>query len=149
MTNKKKIYNQLIQYQQDLIAEIKKTILDFQQQADLAEGEVIDAEDSSFQNDSITMMQGYQSRLYSAEADLNKLESLADLTTSTAINGALVETDPILFYIGISSKPILLPNGKQLIGVSPDSEMANQLYNTTPGQSIRYGDALLEITRIE
>ncbi len=149
MTDKKNIINRLMHYQQSLIAEINKTIQGFQQGADLTEGEVIDPEDASFQNNSMDMMHSYQSRLNSVENDLTKLENLFESENTDAVAGALVDAGDVLFYMGISTKPILLDDGRQLIGISLDSDIANQLSEKKPGQSIPFGDAVLTIKQIQ
>jgi len=149
MTDKKRIINRLIQYQKTLIGEIKKTIEGFQQEADLTEGEVKDPEDASFQNNSMDMRHSYQSRLNVAVNDLNKLETQTEIDTTEAVAGALIETDKVLFYLGIPTKPILLDDGRQLIGLSLDSEIASKLRSKRSGQSIPFGDSTLKIHHIQ
>ncbi len=136
-------------FQQGLIAEINKTIQGFQQGADLTEGEVSDPEDASFQNNAMDMLHSYQSRLNAATNELNKLENLFELENTAAVAGALVDTGDVLFYIGISTKPILLDDGRQLIGISLDSEIATQLSDKKPGQTIQFGDSNLTIKNIQ
>jgi len=148
MTNKKKIINRLMHYQKTLIVEINKTIQSFQQGADLTEGEVIDPEDASFQNNAMDMLHSYQARLTSAENDLTKLENLFESENTEAVAGALVDAGNVLFYLGISTKPIILDDGKQLIGISLDSDIANQLHEKKPGESIPFGDSILTIKQI-
>jgi len=149
MTNKKNILNRLMHYQKTLIVEINKTILGFQQGADLTEGEVIDPEDASFQNNAMDMLLSYQSRLTSAENDLAKLENLFESENTEAVVGALVDAGDVLFYMGISTKPILLEDGRQLIGISLDSDIAYQLHEKKPGESIPFGDSILTIKEIQ
>lgn len=136
-------------FQQGLIAEINKTIQGFKQGADLTEGEVIDPEDASFQNNSMDMLHSYQSRLNAATNELNKLENLFELENTDAVAGALVDAGDVLFYIGISTKPILLDDGRQLIGISLDSDIATQLSDKKTGQTIQFGDSTLTIKNIQ
>ena len=94
-------------------------------------------------------MHSYQSRLNSVENDLTKLENLFESENTDAVAGALVDAGDVLFYMGISTKPILLDDGRQLIGISLDSDIANQLSEKKPGQSIPFGDAVLTIKQIQ
>jgi hypothetical protein len=149
MTTKKKIIDRLVYFQQSLIAELDKTVQGFQQGADLTEGEVTDPEDASFQNNAMDMLHSYQSRLNAATNELTKLENLIDSENTDAVAGALVDAGDVLFYLGISTKPILLEDGRQLIGISLDSEIANQLSGKKPGQSIQFGDSTLTIKSIQ
>lgn len=148
MTDKKKIINQILNHQEAVISELKATIQNLEHEADLPEGEVIDPEDTSYQSSSIEMLSHYRTLLVSAENDLYKLNNLAEVETNRVMPGALVVTDEILFFIGIPMKSITMPGGRQLIGVSPDSEIVSQLESKQSGDTFDFGDTSLLIRSI-
>lgn len=148
MTDKKHIIDQILTRQEAVIREFNATIQNLEHEADLPEGEVIDPEDTSFQSTSIEMLSHYRTLLVNAENDLYKLNNLAGVEADRVMPGALVVTDEILFFIGIPMKSITLPGGRQLIGVSPDSEIVGQLESKKAGDSFDFGDTRLVIRSI-
>ncbi|HNR09192.1 MAG TPA: hypothetical protein PKM27_17860 [Saprospiraceae bacterium] len=148
MQDKKKILQQIRNHQEAMISELKATIQNLEHEADLPEGEVIDPEDASFQSASMEMLSHYRTLLVNAENDLYKLNNLSEVETDRVAPGALVVTDEILLYIGIPVKSIPMSGGRTLIGVSPDSEIVNQLEAKKTGDAFDFGDTTLVIRSI-
>lgn len=146
--DKTKYIRLLANYQSVVISDLKQTINDLRQQADLPEGEVIDPEDTSSQSNSLELINSYSSLLRIAENNLVELNQHM-VSTGKFQSGSMVYTDSVIFFIGVSVPAILLPNNQILIGISRRSDFFSQLQNKKSGDPISYGNGKLVIRSIQ
>ncbi|MEP7321141.1 MAG: hypothetical protein ABI761_04445 [Saprospiraceae bacterium] len=138
MIDKTFILEKLISHHEQLVTELNKTILDLSAEADLPENETVDIEDSSYQNYASDMRLHYNELLTNSINDLEKLKSYEGLSTREVGPGALVVTDPVMFFIGVATPRLHLKTYQTLIGISPGSDMYKILLSKKEGEEIMF-----------
>lgn len=107
--------------------------------SNIDEGDTKDPEDFSQQSESRDLEMGLQIQLDNALLQLEKLDEFSSRKTSGSENGAIVETDKNLFYLGISLSPLHI-DGKELYGVSPNSPAYNAIKGMSQGDQFTIGN---------
>ncbi|MEP7267834.1 MAG: hypothetical protein ABI844_09430 [Saprospiraceae bacterium] len=146
--DKKKVLQKLIKYQDNLVVDLQRSVADYKTAADIDEGATIDPEDFSFQSNAIDMMNHYKALLVQALYNREKLDSFTEIPSKRVLPGALVETESMIFFIGIPTPPLPYDAGRMIFGISGETKIAQMMRNKKVGQSFNYGKSRLTIKNI-
>ncbi len=102
MIEKKRIIQLIINRQQMVVADLKKSIESYKEAADLDEEATRDMDDFAQQNENKETQLRLEQQLSSAQTDMDVLEFYADSNYDSVQAGALLQTDSLYFLIGLS-----------------------------------------------
>lgn len=88
-----------------------------------------------------------ETQLQIAESDLATIQALSIDPCDTIKKGALIETDYLSFYIGISSLPFQM-DGKKVVGISTHAPIYLRLKGKKVGDKVSIGTSKYEIKAI-
>ena len=144
---KEELFKQLISEQEAIVEQLEKAQKRETSDADLEEGATIDPDDQSHQTQSTDMATFYEDMQGDNKAMILELKSTMTLTKSVVEHGALVETENLLFVIGI---PVTSTSfqGRKVVGVSPRSPVFLQNENRTSADHFLLNERSLVIISI-
>ena len=130
------------------IMEINNALEDHKEASDMDEGDTRDMEDFSQQAEHKEMQYQMQIQLDNAQAGLNRLREFSNEKFSEAKAGALIETDKQWFLLGIAF-PAIDVNGKELLGVSPESPAFQTIHGKQKGDTFTLGNNTYNILGVQ
>ena len=136
--NKKEIINKIIEIQNNVIDNLKESAIDYKSASNIDENDNIDPEDFSHQEEAKDMQLRYEQMTIQAKNNLEVLESYINKNCSTIEAGALVETESLFLFIGISISQFTF-NGKNVITFSEQAPIFSMLKEKSIGQKIAIG----------
>jgi transcription elongation factor GreA len=136
--DKSALRNYMIAHQNHIIEDLKKAVEELHKATDLDEGDTIDADDFSHQEETRNYLRLLEEQLNKAIMDREILEKLPTENVSTVQIGSFVETENIYFYVGVSTTPFEL-NGKNIIGISTTAPIYLSMKNKKKGDKFSSG----------
>ena len=103
----------------------------------MEEGDTLDPEDYSKQNESNDMIQILKNQLSKTLVEIDKLARI-DFTHKEKVGtGAVVKTEKFMFFIGVAISPFAY-EGNQIVGVSTDAPIYNSIRDKKVGDSYEF-----------
>lgn len=146
--DKSQLIDEMLAYLNNSIKELKMAQADYKRQADIAEGELVEPEDSSNQDQSIEMAEHYQQMIDSEEKNLNRMKMYKNIECKKIMPGAIVIAGDEMFFIGISIPKIKLKEGRSVMGVSTESDFYSSIFAKSTGDEIWKDNVKIKITDI-
>lgn len=144
---KSDLLQEIIQRQKISIHEIEEKLATLHSMVDLDEGDVIDPEDRSHQNESSDLESITAEHLLKAKVDLFVLEKIENKTSDTVEPGAFVRTNRGSFFIGFASIPIEFEN-ERITLISVVSPIYEHMKNLKVGDNFSFRDISYSILEI-
>lgn len=141
------VKEEILKHQVEVVEHLEEAIKDFHAEADLDEDDTIDPEDRSHQDEATDMELRLKEQLKIAQHDLNLLEGISLDAVSDVRVGSLINTDRMVFYVGISSLPFQLEN-KTVVGISTNAPIYYALMNKKTGDTITVANTTYSIESI-
>lgn len=144
---RKEILDIIIEEQKELIQNLKETLLTYNSSTDLDEGSTIDLDDQSHQADIQQLKIEINQKLQMEHNDLKKIQSLRLRESSEVKEGAVIETENHIYFVGFAFSPIHY-KGKKIFGISTQAPayLANQ--GKTKGDILKLGNTESTILNI-
>src|SRR4030095_6524237 len=136
--NKEEVLQAVTRHMESNIKDLNQSLADYEAASNLDESDTIDPEDFSQQSEGKEMQYQVKSQLDREQASLSQLKEFSGKKHTVAKSGALIETDKNWFLMGISF-PSLKVDGKELLGISPESPAYNVLNGKSKGESFTLG----------
>ncbi|WP_339889214.1 hypothetical protein [uncultured Flavobacterium sp.] len=146
--NKKSIIKKIIEEQENVISQLEKSVLMYSVSSDIDEDDVIDPEDFSHQNEAKEMQLRYEQMLIQAKKNKDFLLSIQNNKCNSIQVGALIETDELYIFIGISIPQFEL-NNKNVISISDQAPIYNDIKDKNVGDIVSlasYKNKILNIS---
>ncbi len=145
---KEKIRKCIENYQTSLIEELENE-LNYKKEASEIDGyDVIDADDRSHQSQAQIEEQLVYDRLQSAKAALEGLKKIPLTESDKVIEGALIESKNLVFYIGIITQQFT-EDGRNIIGISTQAPIYKTLHNQTVNFPFQFAGVDCKILSIQ
>lgn len=146
--NKTQARNHIENYLNGVISDLEVSLSQKQQGADIDESDVIDQEDLSHGDESDGMVKRLKQQVLDAKSYLAHFNELGEEPKDVVLEGALVKTEDMYFYVGASTK-IMDIAGEKLVGLSIDSPLFKELFEKQAGFKFMMGNkpqSILEIS---
>lgn len=135
---KNEVLSKIIEEQNTIITNLENSVTRYKTASDIDENDSIDPEDFSHQEEAKEMQLRYEQMLIQANKNLEVLASYKTKSYTSIESGALVETENLYLFIGISVQQFKL-NGKNVITISEQAPIYNSLKEKTVGEKIAIG----------
>jgi len=145
--NKEAIKDEIIDQQNEIIADLKQSRSRYDEVADMDENATHDPEDFSHQNQSHELKRRIEGQIRIAENELRYVEKLPILNDAKVGPGALIVTSGPAFYISIAAQPFHM-EGKQIICFSMDAPIAGTMEEKKVGDKVKLGKAEYTVEQI-
>lgn len=145
--NKNEMLQTIAEELENNIRELANALEDHKSASDLDEGDTRDMEDFSQKSEHKEMQFQLQIQLDTAQAGLNRLREFSSEHIEEAKSGAFVETDQHWFLLGLSF-PAIRINGKEILGVSPESPAFNTIHGKMKGDKFELGNKSYKILSV-
>lgn len=133
--NKNSIIKKIIEEQENVISQLKNSVSTYNISSDIDEDDVIDPEDFSHQNEAKEMQLRYEQMLIQAKKNKEFLLSIQNNKCNSIKVGALIETDELYIFIGVSIPQFEL-NNKNVISISDKAPIFKDLKDKKIGDVI-------------
>lgn len=137
--NKPIILEKIIEQHNLLIKTLEDSIDLYQTTSDIDEGNTIDPEDLSHQQEAKQMQLLLEERIKTEKNAIQKIENFKKTLLENIQEGALLETNLSYFYIGLSLNTFEY-NKKEVYCISTDSPLAKSLFQKKVGDDFKIGD---------
>ena len=127
------VLKQVIQKQEEVIENIKKSILIYRADADLDEEDTMDPDDFSHQSESKEMQLRFEQHLKDEKQKLNVLQNELEGKNSLRI----IESENHVILLGLSIP--LFKYNKSIIGISEDAPIYKSLLKLSKGDKLKLG----------
>lgn len=138
------IINEIIEKQKAVIQNLLATIKEYRTAADMDEESTHDAEDYSHVSQAKDMQLRYEKMLAEAEQNLAFLEIEKKMSHPEIENGAVIETDKNILFVGIAV-PAFQLGDKDVISFSEEAPIFGKLKRKKVGETVKIGDKTHEI----
>lgn len=146
--NKKEVLDRIVEEQKSVIENLQESVDRYKTASDLENNSTSDPDELSRQTEAKDMQLRFEQLLSEAEYNLNELEAERNKSHSEAELGSLVETKDMFFFIGISIPKFEL-EGKDVISVSEETPIAQEMEGKKTGDTFKMGDQELEILSVQ
>jgi hypothetical protein len=136
--SKNEVVSKIIEEQKTVIANLENSVSRYRTASDIDEHDSIDPEDFSHQEEAKDMQLRYEQMAIQAKTNLDILESYKNKNCATLVAGALVETEDLYLFIGISTPQFIL-NDKNVITISEQAPIYSFLKEKVVGEKITIG----------
>ena len=136
--SKNEVVSKIIEEQKIVIANLENSVSRYRVASDIDEHDSIDPEDFSHQEEAKDMQLRYEQMAIQAKNNLEILESYKNKNYSTIEAGALIETEDLYLFIGISIPQFTL-NGKNVITISEQAPIYTLLKDKAVGDKLTIG----------
>lgn len=136
--NKINIIDSLIDEQKKIILTIEDSILRYKNASDLDENDSSDPEDFSHQDEAKDMQLRYEQMFIQTKNNLEFLELCKNKNCTNIEVGALIETENLYLFIGISLPQFEL-NNKKVISITEQAPIFNLIKEKSLGEKIVIG----------
>lgn len=147
MPLKEEIRNQIIEIEKQELNGLQQMLRTYSEAADIDEDATHDPEDFSHQNQNFESADNLTKRIAQAKAALDSFLNLPSGKMNRAEPGALVLTDKLNFYIGISTKQFQ-HGGKTFVGLNTDAPIYKALENKKLGNSVEFNGNQFKIEEV-
>lgn len=144
---KKRILDIIEEQLENNINQLTQSLESFKSASNLDEGDTIDPDDMSKQSEYKEMQMRMQIQLDQANSHLTRLHELAAKDHSITEIGALVETNAHYLFIGVSLANMHV-DGKELLGISPESPAYLSIKGKGPGDTFQLGKEEYSILKV-
>jgi hypothetical protein len=135
--DKLKLQESLVKNFQEVVHHLKDELEVNKSMSDLEEGDTLDPEDYSKQNESNDMIQILKNQLSKTLVEIDKLARI-DFTHKEKVGtGAVVKTEKFMFFIGVAISPFAY-EGNQIVGISTDAPIYNSIRDKKVGDSYEF-----------
>lgn len=133
--NKNNVIKKIIEEQENVISQLENSVSTYSVSSDIDEGDVIEPEDFSHQSEAKDMQLRYEQMLIQAKKNKEFLLSIQDIRCDSIQVGALIETNELYVFIGISLPQFKL-NNKNVISISEQAPIYKDLKDKKVGDVI-------------
>lgn len=117
---REKVLDKIIASQKELVANLRKSLETYESTTDLDEHDTIDLDDQSHQADIQDMEMEIAQKLKMELNDLKHIQSLSNRTADSFKEGAVVETEQAIFFVGFAFAPVDFDTRK-ILGISMEA----------------------------
>ena len=135
---RKDIMDKIRQSMENNRGELTQALNDYESASNIDQGDTLDPEDFSQQTEFKEMQMRMKIHLDQVNAQLSRLDELAHKKVSTIEEGAIVETQKNMIFIGVSF-PIITLDGKELLGITTETPIYASLKGKGQGDHIKLG----------
>ena len=135
--DKLRLQESLIKNFQDLVHHIQDELVDKKSMADLEEGDTLDPEDYSKQNESNEMVHLLRNQLQKTLLEIDKLARIDFSKKDKVGTGALVKTENFMFFIGVAISPFTFEEN-QIVGVSIEAPIYHSIRDKKVGDTFQF-----------
>lgn len=147
MSLKQTIKDRIIEIEREELQGLKNMFEMYKEAADLDEESTLDPEDFSQQDQSRESARSLETRIGQAKIALDSFLNL-DFGNKTQVEpGALVLTNSLNFFVGISATPFEL-GGKKYIGINTSAPIYSALEGSKAGDEIEFNEQKYKIQEI-
>lgn len=147
MSLKEEIKNRIIEIEKEELKGLKNMFTTYNQAADLDEESTLDPEDFSQQDQSRESARSLEIRINRAKMALDSFVNLDFGAKSEVEPGALVLTDSINFFIGISAT-MFEYEGEKYIGINVEAPIYSALQGAKAGDEVEFNNQKYKIKEI-
>jgi len=147
MSLKEKIRTRILEIEKQELAGMQQMLRTYREAADLDEESTLDPEDFSQQDQSRESARNLEIRVNRAKQALDSFLNLPTETKGKVEPGALVLTDSLNFYIGISTQQFQL-DGKTFVGLNTDAPVYKSLENKKAGDTVEFNGKKYRIEEV-
>lgn len=147
MSLKEEIKNRIISIQMDGINGLKQVFQTYAEAADMDEEATHDPDDYSQQDQSRDSARSLELRINRAKMELDSFLNLDFTEKSKVEPGALVLTETLNFFIGISVTPFD-HEGKKYIGLNTEAPIYTALFGKKSGNEVEFNGQKYKIQEI-
>lgn len=147
MSFKEEIKNRIIEIEKEELKGLKDMYETYSEAADLDEESSLDPEDFSKQDQSRESARSLEIRINRAKMALDSFLNLDFGAKSEVEPGALVLTDSLNFFIGISAT-MFDHEGKKFIGLNVDAPIYAALKGTKAGDEVEFNNQKYKIKEV-
>ncbi|MDG4951244.1 hypothetical protein NLM59_09920 [Weeksellaceae bacterium KMM 9724] len=144
---REEILNTIVQHQQQLVDNLHKALETYETTTDLDEESTIDLDDQSHQANAQELKLEMNQKLQMEQNDLKHIKSLRLRESSEVQNGAVIETEEAVYFIGFTFAPIKTDN-KTIFGVSLEAPVFMNNEGKKKGDKLVLGDKEQKILNI-
>lgn len=145
--DKAKLKEIVVGQQEEVVGHLEDAIEDLKVGQDIDEEDTIDPEDFSHQNEAGGLLLRYRTRLAEAKAELERAKEIPLEKCEMVQVGALIETNKMNFFVGISSLPFEHED-KDVVGISTSAPVYVALLEKKVGDNITLAGKAYKITGI-
>lgn len=147
MSLKEEIKNLIIEKQKEELRGLQSMLKSYAEAADLDEESTLKPDDYSQQNQNFTSADNLTHRIATAKSALDSFLNLDFSEKDFVEPGALVMTDSINFFIGISTAQFEY-DGKMYMGLNTQAPIYSALQNKSKGAEIHFNNRTYKISDI-
>jgi len=147
MSLKEEIRNQIIEIQKKELKGLQQMLKTYSEAADLDEESTLDPDDFSQQNQNFESADNLSKRIARAKQTIDSFLNLPVAGLQKVEPGALVLTDSLNFYIGISTKQFQYEK-KAYFGLNTDAPVYKALGGAKPGDDVVFNGQEYKILEI-
>ena len=136
--NKINIIDSIIKKKKKIILTIEDSILRYKNASDLDENDSSDPEDFSHQDEAKDMQLRYEQMIIQTKNNLEFLAQCKNKICTSIETGALIETENLYLFIGISLPQFEL-NNKKVISITEQAPIFNLIKEKSLGKKIVIG----------
>ncbi len=141
------LLSKIIEEHNRVIESLQNSVNRYKVASDLDENDISDPDDFARQTEAKDMQLRYEKMLNSERQSHDFVISENDATHSKIEDGALVETEDQIFFLGISL-PHFSFDGKEVFCISEDAPIYKKIQQKNVGSKIEMGVNTLEIIAI-
>ncbi len=145
--DKLRLQESLIKNFQEVIHHIQDELVEKKSMADLEEGDTLDPEDYSKQNESNEMVHLLKNQLQKTLFEIDKLARIDFSKKDKVGTGALVKTEKFMFFIGVAISPFAF-EGNQIVGVSIEAPIYHSIRDKIIGDKFEFAGIKVKIIAI-
>ncbi len=147
MLLKEKIRNQIIEIETEELKGLQQMLKTYSEAADLDEESTLDPDDFSQQNQNFESADNLTKRIARVKQMIDSFLNLPTEGFEKVEPGALVLTDSLNFYMGISTKQFQ-QDGKTFIGINTDAPIYKALEGAKAGNNIEFNGKKYKVLEI-
>lgn len=143
MTRQDILYK-IIDEQRKVIENLEQSVQRYKTASDIDEDSTLDPEDFSHQSEAKDMQLRFESMLRDAQSDLEFLQKETEGSHHEIESGCIIDTDGYYLFIGLSM-PQFKINNKEVLCISEDAPIFQELEDKKVGDTVNLGNRSLEI----
>lgn len=147
MSLKEEIRNKIIENERTQIIGLQQMLKTYSEAADLDEESTLDPEDFSHQKQNFESADNLSKRISRIKQALDSFINLSIEGFSKVEPGALVLTDSLNFYVGISASQFQ-HEGKTYLGLNTDAPIYSSFQNEKGGSEVNFNGKKYKIEKV-
>ena len=142
------LFEALLAHQQAVVDQLKNTVDNYDNAADVKSNQTVDLDDQSHQDQAGDMQNVFVAQYEKALANLGNVKRYsADNTSHSAEEGSFVETANKIFFLGGSTTPFDYKD-KEVIGVMEAAPAFSVIKGVKKGDTFQLGDNSFEVLHV-